>query len=338
MVTATPFGTVDGVPVTLLTLQDPSGVRAELLTLGATLRSLFVPDREGILRDVCLGYDTAEEYRRQDACFGGTIGRCANRVGGASVFLSGSVWSLSANEGTNQLHGGTLGFHHRPWAYRIDGEDAVTFTRTASHLEEGWPGTLTVEVTYRLQGSVLTMDYRAQSDRDTVVNLTNHAYWNLAGHNGGVVTDHVLMIPGERYTPCREGNVPTGELQSVEGTPLDLRTGAPLSQRLGDPFLASTRGFDHNYALSGTSAATLFCPRTGITLEVTTTLPGMQVYTAGFLTERRGKGGAVYGPAHGVCLETQHFPDAVHQAGFPSPVLLAGEPFHETTVCRFSLS
>ena len=181
------------------------------------------------------------------------------------------------------------------------------------------------------------MDYRALSDADTVVNLTNHAYFNLAGHDGGVVADHQLTVHAAAYTPAGAGNVPTGEILSVEGTPLDLRTGAALGDRLEDAFLAGSRGYDHNYVLDqGTAAAAeLWCPRTGIGLELHTTLPGMQLYTAGFLTERTGKSGVVYGPHHAVCLEPQFFPDAVNHDNFPSPVLKAGAEYHQTIRYRF---
>ncbi len=335
MVTKTAFGSCGAGAVTCVLLRDETGAEAEFLTLGAALRALRVPDRDGAPRDVVLGYDTAEAYFRHDGCLGGTIGRCANRIGGASFSLDGQTFLLSANEGPNQLHGGWEGFHKKLWDLASAGEDTVVFTRTSPHGEEGYPGTLRAEVAYTLRGGVLTAVYRAVSDRDTVVNLTNHAYFNLAGHAAGTVAGHVLTLHADRYTPCGAGNVPTGALSPVDGTPLDLRRGAVLGERLADPFLEGAQGYDHNFVLNGGAAAELWCPGTGVALELTTSLPGVQLYTAGSLAPRPGKDGASYGPGCAVCLETQHFPDAVHHENFPSPVLRAGQVYRETTSWRF---
>lgn len=338
MVTERLFGAVNGRDIHLVTLADASGVEVELISLGAAIRAIRVPGRNGTPTDICLGYDTPEEYASQDACFGGTIGRCANRIGGARFSIGGREYRVTPNEGRNTLHGGAVGFHKKLWGHACGG-GSVTFSLDSPDGEEGFPGNLHAEVTYTLQNGTLTIRYQAQSDADTVVNLTNHAYFNLAGHGGGPVTDHVLTVRADRYTPSDSGNIPTGELASVEGTPLDLRSPAVLGDRLSDPFLAASRGYDHNFVLNGGEgwAAELFCPRTGIALEMSTTLEGMQLYTAGWLTERPGKGGARYAPAHGVCLETQHFPDAVNHAAFPSPILRAGAVYHASTRYRFSV-
>lgn len=328
-----PFGTLRGQDVPLIRLTD-GDVSVELLPYGAAIRTICVPDRTGKPTDICLGYDTLEEYRDQDACFGGTIGRCANRIGGARFTVDGAEYRLTANEGTNTLHGGGEGFHKKLWRYAC-GENSVTFTLDSPDGEEGFPGALWAEVTYTLQNRTLTMEYRAKSDKTTVVNLTNHAYYNLAGHNGGPVHDHHLRLRADRYTPAGAGNVPTGELADVTGTALDLRQDTRLAERLGSQTLSASRGYDHNFVLNGAPAATLWCPRTGIALDMTTTLPGMQLYTAGFLTPRKGKGGALYGPAHAVCLEPQFFPDAVHHENFPSPLLRAGEAYRQSIACRF---
>lgn len=335
MCETTPFGTLEGLDIPLIRLRE-GDVQVELLPFGAAIRAIRVPDRQGRSTDICLGYDRIEDYRDYDACFGGTIGRCANRIGGAAFTLNGETVRLTANEGANQLHGGVVGFHKKLWRFTC-APGAVTFLLDSPDGEEGFPGNVHTEVTYALEGDTLTVDYRALSDADTVVNLTNHAYFNLAGHDGGVVADHQLTVHAAAYTPAGAGNVPTGAILPVEGTPLDLRTGAALGDRLEDAFLVGSRGYDHNYVLDqGTAAAAeLWCPRTGIGLELHTTLPGMQLYTAGFLTERTGKSGAVYGPHHAVCLEPQFFPDAVNHDNFPSPVLKAGAEYHQTIRYRF---
>lgn len=329
------FGTVNGSSVFRFTIED-GPMSVELLSLGATIRAIRVPDREGKICDVCLGYDTVEEYCTRDGYIGASIGRHANRIGKARFSLNGQEYQLTANEGANQLHGGNVGFDRKLWDYTC-GENSVTFMLDAADGEEGFPGNLHVEVTYTLKEGTLTIDYRAVSDMDTVVNLTNHAYFNLAGHDGGVVDDHVLMVCAESYTPTDAENIPTGEIAPVEGTVFDLRSGEKLGDRLYHSDLARTNGYDHNFALTAGAApaAELWCPRTGIALQVTTTLEGVQIYTAGSLTERDGKNGARYGKGHAVCLETQHFPDAVNHENFISPVLKAGSEYRETTNYRF---
>ena len=259
-----------------------------------------------------------------------------------SVFCGGREYRLTANEGANTLHGGAVGFHKRLWDWEA-GEEQVTFTLLSPDGEEGFPGNLQVQVRYTLAGSALVMDYRAKSDRDTVVNLSGHSYFNLAGHSGGRVEEHRLTLHAKEYTPAGPDNVPLGVLSPVAGTPLDFCAETPLGERLGDPFLQAAGGFDHNFALEGghtgeaKSGAEVWCPRTGIALELRTTLPGLQLYTAGFLTPRRGKEGAVYAPGHAVCLEAQHFPDGINHPAFPSPLLRAGEEYQEQTVYRFSV-
>jgi aldose 1-epimerase len=335
MVKEEQFGVLEGAPVALLTIVN-GNMEVELISFGAAVRSIRVPDRNGNPVDVCLGYDTPTEYRDQGGCLGASLGRYANRIGGAAFTLMGNRYPLFANEGNNTLHGGKVGFHKKLWAYAC-GENSVTFSYDSPDGEEGFPGNLHVEVMYTVENGTLTIRYQAVSDRDTVVNLTNHTYFNLAGHDGGRVDDHELTVRAGCYTPADSGNIPTGELASVAGTPLDLRHGAVLGERLDDPFLAAGRGYDQNFVLDGGTepAAELYCPRTGIAMEMTTTMEGMQLYTAGHLSRRAGKGGAVYDIAHGVCLETQHFPDAVNHENFPSPVLRAGETLHQQTAYRF---
>lgn len=335
MVQTKPFALLQGRQIPLIILSNDT-LCVELMPYGATVRAIRVPDRNGNSTDVCLGYDTLEDYRKHDAYFGATVGRCANRIGGARFTLCGEEYALSANEGDNILHGGHEGFDKKVWDYTC-GENSVTFSLDSPDGDEGFPGNLHVQVTYTLEKDTLTVRFLAQSDRDTVVSLTNHAYFNLAGHEGGPVDDHQLTLRAGHYTPTAQGNIPTGEIAPVEGTVWDLRGGAVLGERWHDEALGITRGYDHNFALDGGElpAAQVYCPRTGIALELSTTLEGVQLYTSGFLTDRTGKNGAVYGQGHGICLEPQHFPDAVNHPAFPSPVLKAGATYDHSIQYRF---
>lgn len=310
----------------------------DIIPYGAAVQSLRVPDRQGNVVDVALGYDTPEEYASQDACLGAVIGRYANRISNAAFSFNGKVISLFANEGMNTLHGGENGFHQRLWQLSFEPNGhTVTCKLHSQDGDQGFPGNLDVEVRYTLENAALTIQYTARCDQDTALNLTNHTYFNLAGHSAGTVHDHLISVAAERYTPADSGNIPTGELRDVSGTPWDLRQPTLLGPRLAAPELASSRGFDQNFVLDGSGpAATVLCPATGIQMTMETDREGVQLYTAGWLTQRPGKGGAVYGPSQGLCLETQHFPDAVNKVNFPSPFLKAGELFESVTVFRFS--
>ncbi len=310
---------------------------AQILPYGATLHRLYVPDRTGARRDVVLGYETLADYQRHDGYLGATVGRHANRIAGAQFSLDGTTYALAANEGENQLHSGPSGLHQKVWEWEQTAENCVTLHTVSPNGEDGYPGTLEVSVTYTLSGGALSLDYAAVSDRDTVCNLTNHAYFNLAGQGRGSVAGHTLRVSADHYTPCGAGTIPTGEVRAVDGTTLDLRHGAVLGERLGAAELAEYSGYDHNFCLNDGAAAQLYSPESGICMDAETTLPGLQVYTAGFLTERQGKDGAVYGKHHGVCLETQFWPDAVHHENFPSPILRAREVYRHKTVYRFAV-
>jgi len=336
MIKIKPFGSIDGVDVPLLVITD-GDISVELIPYGAAIRSVIVPDKNGTLTDICLGYDDLEQYQALDACFGGTIGRCANRIGGACFEIDGVKYNVTANEGANMLHGGNEGFHKKLWQYSCDA-NSVTFTLDSPDGDEGFPGELHTEVRYTLNGKTLSIDLHAVSNKDTVVNLTNHAYFNLSGHDGGEVSDHLLTVNADSFTPADDGNVPTGVIASVEGTTLDLRSGVLLGDRLDLPELSVSRGFDHNFVLNGGEgpAAVLTSQTSGIKLEMFTSLEGMQFYSSGFLTERIGKDGAVYGKSHAICLEPQHFPDAVNRPNFPSPILKAGEHYRENISFHFS--
>ncbi len=308
----------------------------QLIPIGAAIRSLLVPDRNGVPTDVCLGYDSPEDYLNHGAYMGATVGRCANRIGNARFRLGGRQYTLSANDGKNHLHGGADGFSKKLWSFSPLSDSAVRFSLFSPAGDEGYPGNLSVEVTYTVSECDLLIDFFATTDADTVVNLTNHTYFNLAGHDEGFISDHALAVNSHMYTPTDAGNIPTGELLPVRDTALDLRNAALLGERLECDALRRTGGFDHNYVLNDSYAARLHCLRTGITMSLRTTLPGMQVYTSGVLSQMPGKGGAVYGRRCAICLEPQFFPDAVNKPSFQSPVLRAGEEYRHCIRYMFS--
>ena len=346
-----PFGQMpDGTPVEELTLRalGPEDTKyvCKIITYGGAVRSLTVPDRNGNPVDVVLGFDTLEDYRAQDKYMGALVGRYANRIGGARFTLNGVEYPLYANDGPNSLHGGRTGFDKRVWTVEELGGSAATLSLVSPDMDEGYPGSLEVRVTYTLSEGGLAISYRAKSDRDTVCNLTNHSYFNLSGHDSGSVEGQYIKLNASRYTPAGPGSIPTGEIAPVEGTPMDLRTAQPIGTRIGEPFgqLVMAGGYDHNWVIDkheGTiwTAAAAWSPDTGIAMDAATTLPGVQFYAGNFLSGcPRGKGGAVYGDRHGFCLETQFFPDSPNQPGFPSCVLKAGEEYHSVTVYSFGVA
>jgi aldose 1-epimerase len=321
------------------------GLTAVVLDYGALVQSLRVPDRNGELADVVLGYDTRAEYERDHFYLGVVVGRSAGRIGGAAFTLGGERVRLSANDGTNHLHGGFRGFGKVVWrAWRF--EDAtgagVVLEHTSRDGDEGYPGTLAARVTYTLtHDAALRVEYLATTDHATPVNLTQHSYFNLAGEGSGDVLGHELQVAATAYTPLGADLVPMGELAPVEGTPLDFRRPHPIGERIGADHeqLRIAGGYDHNFVLDGRGGAPvarLRDPGSGRVLEVFTTEPGMQLYTGNFL-EATGKHGHRYGPRSGVCLETQHFPDAPNQPGFPSTILRPGEVYRSRTEFRFSV-
>ena len=329
------FGEVNNKPVYLIKLNN-GHIEAEFISLGATIRALRVPDRSGDMVDVCLGYDTAEEYMTNDGYIGATVGRNANRISGSKFSINGKEYKLNANEGENQLHGGIEGFSHKCWNFSCT-ENSVTFLIESPDGDEGYPGNLRATATFSLVNSTLRIDYSASCDKDTIVNLTNHAYFNLSGQGYGAINKQLLTLGAESYTPCRDGNIPTGEFAPIIYTPLDFSKENSLDFALTSLSGTSTEGIDHNFALSSSPAATLYSEETGIELSCKTSLEGLQVYTSGFLTKRNGKDGAIYGKHHGICLETQHFPDAVNNPHFPSPILRVGEEYKEWTEYSFKI-
>ncbi len=293
-----------GAPVAI-TLENSNHMRVTLLSYGATIQSIVVPDQNGVLTDVLLGYETVKEYEENDGYLGACIGRNGNRIAGAAFTLNGQRFHLTANEGKNQLHGGLCGFDKKLWNYNCR-ENSVEFTTVLSDGEEGYPGRLDVSITFTLtDDNALHIDYRAVSSADTVANFTNHAYFNLNGQGSGDVLGHLLQ---------------------------------PIGQDIHDAALAPFRGYDTNLCLDGQGLRKIGQAegdQTGIVMEVETTLEGVQLYTGNFISDRAGKNGARYASYSGFCLETQHYPDAINQPAFPSPVLRQGEALHETTVYRF---
>ncbi|MDM8239338.1 aldose epimerase family protein [Pseudoflavonifractor phocaeensis] len=338
-----PFGhTKDGSAVEILTL-DNGILSCEVITFGAALRSLYVPDRTGNKRDVLLGYDTLDEYETRPAYLGAVVGRVANRIAGGQFTMDGRTYTLAVNDPPNHLHGGNVGFSHRVWSVVEHTPTLAALALTSLDGEEGYPGTLQVRVTYALEGSALSMRYQATTDRETPCNLTGHAYFNLNGHNSGPVTEQLLRIHAEHYTPSDTTNIPTGEIVPVAGTPMDFRKSTPIGARIHEPFpqLIQANGYDHNYVIDGDvgalrKAAQACAPASGISMDVETTLPGLHFYAANFLGKGlRGKNGAVYGPRHAFCLETQFFLDAVNQPSFPSVILRPDCVYDHTTVFSF---
>lgn len=334
------FGVLpDGTPVHQYTIAD-GGMACDILTYGGALRSLRVPDRNGQTVDILLGFDTLEAYRAQDKFIGALIGRYANRIGGASFDLNGVHYPLAANDGPNHLHGGAVGFDKQVWKAEDAGDSWLVLSLTSPDGQEGYPGTLTVRVTYRLEGGGLSIDYQAGSDKDTLCNLTNHAYFNLGGHASGDILDHEIQLFADRYTPTDSRSIPTGELAAAEGTPMDLRQPVSIGKHIDDDNiqLKYAGGYDHNWAVRGEPgtlrrAARVSSPDTGIVMEVLTTQPGIQFYSGNYLDGcPAGKDGAPYAKRWGFCLETQAYPDSPHQTGFPSAVLRAGEEYRERTV------
>lgn len=332
-ITTRPFGTTeDGSPVWEITITNAHGASVSVLSYGCTLRAIQVPDRNGQLRDVCLGYRTLEEYVRCPGYLGATVGRCANRIAGGRLPVGERVYQLFQNEGENTLHGGRRGFDKYVWDYAVKG-DRVVFSRISPDGEEQFPGALQTEVSVRFtdEGTLL-LDYSAVCERDTVVNLTNHVYLNLSGDGAGDVRSHELRLRSSSYTPAGTNLLPTGEILPSAGTPYDFSHARAIGCG------PDAGGYDTNFVLDAGdgAAAVLFSPDSGIALEMNTDLPGVQIYTGGGLcADQISKSGAPYAPFGGVCLETQFYPDAVHFAAFPSPVLRAGETYRHFTSYRF---
>lgn len=339
------FGYHLGYRCGLVTLKNAFGYSASFTNFGAAMQSLCVPDKNGNVGDIVLGYDTLGEYVKGDSCFGASIGRFANRIGGAKFTLGGKEYRLFDNNNGNTLHGGEFGFHKRVWTVEelSDGEEPfVVFKYVSPDGEEHFPGTLTLSVKYTLLKNGVKIDYSAKTTDDTVVNFTNHSYFNLKGEGCGDVLEHVVRINAAQYTPVDAGLIPTGELASTAGTPFDFTAPKRVREDMDNGRLPN--GYDHNFILGNNmesrTAAVVREPESGRVMTVTTDMPAVQMYIAIGLNNENGKGGKSYPKYGGLCLETQFSPDTPNKPGFPgftSCVLKAGEEFTSTTSYTFSV-
>ena len=342
-VTQSEFGiTQTGEACTLYTITNASGNSVSVMDYGAAIQSILLKDKNGETVDVALGYDTVTPYEHDGCCFGAVCGRVANRIANAGFELNGSHYQLDDNDGPNCLHGGFHGFHRCMFSAQIKSEDnTVVFTRISEDGEGGFPGTLNVGVAYIFDDfDRLIIDYWAQSDAETPVNLTNHTYFNLNGHDSGNIFDHQLQIFGGSYTPIADFSIPTGEIVSVKGTPLDFiepaRLGPAITSK--DPIITAVNGIDHNFCVPGDAMknmAILYSEKSGIRMYCCSDMPGVQVYTGNFIGDRMAKGGASYHNFQGIALETQFYPDSVNKPMFPNTILKPGEMYHHTTTYEF---
>lgn len=342
------FGqTASGEPVELYTLSNANGMEARIMTYGGTVVSLKAPDRHDKLADVVLGYETLDGYLKNSPYFGAIVGRYGNRIGKGRFSLNGTQYTLQKNNGENTLHGGIKGFDKVVWkATEVKGKDqaGLKLSYMSKDGEEGFPGNLSVTVVYTLtNNNELKIDYSATTDKTTVINLTHHSYFNLAGE--GSILNHELTINASKFTPVDAGLIPTGELLSVKGTPMDFTQPTVIGARIDqqDEQLTFGKGYDHNWVLNNKTGrlalvARVYEPTSGITLDVSTTEPGIQFYSGNFLDGGiTGKGGRVYKQRSGFCLETQHFPDSPNKPRFPSTVLKPGQKYKTSTIYKFSV-
>lgn len=341
------FGTTsDGTTIERYTLTNAHGVEADIMTFGGIIIALRVPDRNGQLGDVALGFDTLAPYLDKNPFFGALVGRYGNRIANGRFELDGKTYKLAQNDGKNQLHGGPGGFHQKVWAAQPHdaAEPSLELSIISPDGEEGYPGNLSVTVVYTLTDrNELRIDYTATTDQDTVINLTNHSYFNLAG--GGDILEHEMQLFASRFIPINDNLIPTGEIRSVEGTPMDFRTPTPIGARINEDNeqLRNGQGYDHCWVLDKQPgalghAAHVYDPASGRTLDVFTTEPGVQFYSGNMLNgSLTGKNGEVYARRTGFCLETEHFPDSPNQPQFPSTVLRPGETYQQTTIFRFGV-
>lgn len=343
------FGNVGGREIALYTLKNKAGMQVKISNFGGIVQAISVKDRNGKFDDVALGFEQLEPYaaKTNTSYFGALVGRYANRIARGTFKLDGQTHHIPTNDGVNMLHGGTVGFNRRVWdAKDVSSSDgpALELHYLSPNGEMGFPGNLDVTVRYTLDSkNGLHIDYYAKTDKDTVLNLTNHSYFNLSGAGSATVLTHKVMLDADRFTPVNANLIPTGKLENVEGTPFDLRKPIDIGARIGarSEQLRLGHGFDHNFVLNhpgdlNKMAARVEEPRSGRVLEVYTTQPGIQFYTGNFLNGKIVGVGGAYRHRSAICLETQHFPDSPNQPNFPTTVLHPGEEFHQTTIYRFS--
>jgi aldose 1-epimerase len=340
--------TVDAKDIFIFTLSNDNGMSAEISNLGGVIISLCVPDKSGKVEDITLGFDKLEDYLKQGPFFGALIGRVANRIENAVFEINGIEYIVAKNDGKNHLHGGTKGFDKVVWQSEIiknELGEALQLTYKSIDSEENYPGTLDVKVIYSLsEDNGLRIDYSAVSDKDTAVNLTNHAYFNLAGHASGNILNHILMINADKFTPINDQCIPTGEIREVKGSVMDFTKPTQIAPGIasGDEQIACGGGYDHNWVLNTKGnlleiAAEVYDSYSGRLMDVYTTKPGVQLYSGNFIDGATiGKSGVVYKKHGGLCLETQYFPNALKHKHFPSPLLRAGEKYNHTTIFKFS--
>ncbi len=350
----TTFATLpDGRQITQYRLTNSSGNSVELLSYGGILRSIQVPDRQGRRTDVVLGFDDIRGYLDSSGCYyGALVGRYANRIAQGEFSLEGNRYSLSKNDGRHHLHGGPAGFHTKIWkvcAQERGGTDVLVFTGVSEDGEEHYPGRLELRVEYSWdEKNQLAIEYWGETSRPTVLNLTNHAYFNLSGHGSGPVDSQFLQIYAERYTPTDNESIPVGELADVSGTVMDFRLPKPIGSGLvreeEEPQLRAGQGYDHNFVLEKTQnktfglAAEAFSPETGIRMKTYTDMPGIQFYGGNYMgSTPYGKNSCPYGKRHAFCLETQFYPDSIHHPDWPSPICYPGQTYHFKTVYAFDL-
>ena len=336
------FGiTKNGEKASCYVLKNSKGMEAVVSDFGAALLKLYVPDKNGKAQDIVLGYETLEDYENGGDSIGATVGRVANRIGSAEFELNGKKYELTKNDNGNTLHGGCDFYNKRMWGVKEEDDAHVVFTLLSPDGDQGFPGEVKIEVSYTVtEENELQIHYHAVPDQDTLLNMTNHSYFNLSGHASGTAWNAKVWLDADAFTETDGELIPTGKVIPVEGTPMDFRKEKIVEKEIGAEYkpLKLAGGYDHNWVLNGTGfrkVASAASDKTGIEMEVYTDLPGIQFYSGNFLAGSKGKEGAVYEKGDGICFETQYFPDAIHKENFVSPIVKAGETYETTTVYKF---